>query len=73
MTRWLLQEQLDRERLFPRTVFPKIDPERLKPHVEVVDADVDRGVQCNGNNKIFIVLTDNRVEHVLVVTGFIEL
>jgi len=35
--------QFEKEFQFPKTVFPKIDPARLKPRAVSVDPDVERG------------------------------
>jgi len=46
--------QLQQERNFPKTIFPKIDPERLKPRAVSVDPDVDRALKKQKQRHAFL-------------------
>merc|ERR1712182_104373 len=39
------QEKMEQEAAFPKTIFPKIDPEILKPRAVSVDLDVENAMR----------------------------
>jgi len=47
-------EAMQREREFPKTIFPKIDPERLKPRAVSVDPDVLRMMKLANRRHNFL-------------------